>query len=364
MNTNTKRVGISVLVILAACFVGAFLLFLNKTNASYIWILDQGKLLDQTYLIKMCPNGTRIINLQFGQSGAIGIDPRGGSIWAPELNDRESVNIDQVVQVSADGTIVDRYQGYRTGVLAVDPNDGSVWIGLPNENQIEKLNSTGERLLQIAGFPSPASIVVDPRDSSVWVADYGPPGTVVHLASDGAELYRTDTPGFFSNARHQIAVDPRNGDIWYTGFHSGYVYKRSSAGDFLTMVSGFDRPVSVSIHPVDGSVWVADYSVESSGAVVRLESDGRVAQRIILDAPPNVVGINPFSGSVWVGIDGAVLELSDEGEILQTFQGFTGPHSIAFVASVGSLEARLRLVRTCYEDFASVFTKQPAPIAE
>jgi DNA-binding beta-propeller fold protein YncE len=349
MKTKRKCVAISILI-LAVCLIGIVLLFLIRTPASYIWVMDAGMLLNETHLVKMCPNGTRIIQVQFGQSGAIGVDPRSGSIWAPELNDMERANFDQVVNVDADGNIINRYQGYRTGVIAVDPNDGSVWVGLPNERQIMRLDSNGKRILQMAGFPAPASIAVDPRDSSVWIAD-STSKTVVHLTANGVELSRTKTTGFFSDAPHQIAVDPRNGDVWYTGFHTGNVYKLSSGGHLLAKIGSFDRPVSVSVNPSDGSVWVADYSVEKSGEVVKLDSDGRTILRVILDNPPHIVGVNPFDGTVWVGIDGAMLKLSDEGKTLKTVAGFTSPHSIAFVESADDLVARLRFARICYGHF-------------
>lgn len=348
MKTKRKRVAISILVILTACLVGIVLLFLMRISVSYIWVMDAGVFLNETHLVKMCPNGTKIVQVQFGQSGAIGVDPRYGSIWAPELNDIGRVNFDQIVNLDADGNIINRYQGYRTGVIAVDPNDGSVWIGLPNEHQVVKIDSNGNRTLQIAGFPAPASIAVDPRNSSAWIADYSPPSRMVHLTANGVELFRTKTTGFFSNAPHQIAVDPRNGDVWYTGFLAGNVYKLSSSGHLLAEISGFDRPVSVSINPSDGSAWVADFSTEKPGGVVKLDSDGRIARRVILDNPPHIVGVNPFDGTVWVGIDGAMLKLSDEGEIMETVAGFTGPHSIAFVESADDLITRLRFARNCY----------------
>jgi DNA-binding beta-propeller fold protein YncE len=311
--------------------------------------MDAGARLNQTHLIKMCPNGTKIVQVQFGQSGAIGVDPRYGSIWAPELNDMESVNYDQVVNIDADGNIINRYPGYRTGVLSVDPNDGSVWVGLPNEHQIVKLNSNGKRILQIAGFSAPASIAVDPHNSSVWIADRALSSAVVHLtAIEGVELSRTKTTGFFSNAPHQIAVDPRNGDVWYTGFHTGNVYKLSSAGHMLAEIGGFDRPVSVSINPSDGSVWVADYSVEKSGAVTKLDSDGQFVLSVILDSPPHIVAVNPFDGTVWAGIDDAMMKLSNKGKDLETVTGFTRPHSIAFVESADDLMTWLMFAGTCY----------------
>lgn len=332
--------------IIIGCIIGLALIFLLRAPESYTWVMDRGTLLDETHLVKMCSNGTEILNVQFGQSEAIGVDPRSGSIWAPELNDRDRVNIDQVVNIDADGTIIGRYPGFRTSKIAVDPNDGSVWVGLPNEAQVVKLNSNGEILLRVAGYSSPASIAVDPRDSSIWVAN-SHPNHLVHLDADGSELSRLDTPGFFSNAPHQVAVDPHNGNVWYTG-SIGNVYKISSSGQRLVAVEGFDRPVSVSVDPSDGGVWVADFSVESSGSLVRLDSDGNLIWSVILVNPPLIAAVNPFDGTVWAGVEGALFKLSAEGGILDMMAGFTSPQSIAFVRSAKDVSTKIDYFRTCH----------------
>lgn len=347
MKNKREFVLISSITIIVVCIIGVALYFLVRANASYIWVMDKGTSLNETYLVKMCSNGTKILKVQFGQSGAIGIDQRSGSVWAPELNDRGGINVDQVVKIDAYGNIIRRYRGYRTSVIAVDPNNGSVWVGLPNEGQVVKLNSNGEIVLRVEGFSFPASIAVDPRDSSIWVADGQPTPSLVHLAANGIELFSVKTVGFFSNAPHQIAVDPLNGDVWYTGFHMESVYKLSSTGRPLATIGVFDRPVSVSIHPSDGGVWVADYSLETSGSVVRLDSDAKTIRRVVLDNPPHIAAVNPVDGTLWVGTDGAMLKLSDDGEILKKITGFTIPKSIAFIRSEDDIMAKIVYFITC-----------------
>lgn len=349
---KTKREHITVLVFacLVLCILCTLLLYTTemldvRLPTSYIWVMDKGESLDETLLVKMCSNGTRLLQVQFGQSGAIGIDPHDGSIWAPELNDAERLNFDQIVKIDNNGNVIKRIQGYRTSTLAVDPKDGSIWIGLPNEDQIVKLDSKGEKILSVSGFSAPASLSVDPRNSSVWVADgSGYTRKLVHLTADGAVLFEIETSGFFSNAPHQIAIDPHDGTIWYTGFHSGKTSKLSADGQLLAEINGFDRPVSVTINPSDGSSWVADYSVDSSGAVVKINSAGKIILKLTFENPPRVVGVNPFDETVWVGIEGAMVIISDEGEILKIVTDFTLPKSIAFIESGGDLIEKLKCV--------------------
>ncbi len=345
MENNRKRVVILTLAILTVFFI-ILLFFIRKIPVAYIWVMDAGEKINETHLIKMCPNGTKIVEIQFGQSGAIGIDPQHNSIWAPELNDNKRVNFDQVVKINSDGNVIKRFQGYRTSVIGVDPNDGSVWVGLPNEHQLVKLDSNGNLILKVNGFPGSASIAVDPRDGSVWVADHSSK-SLTHLRTDGVELSRIETMHFFSDAPHQVAVDTLNGGIWYTGAF-GSVYKLSPYGQLLVGMSGFDRPISISISQSDGSVWVADYSVNKSGGVVKLNANGNQVLKIILDYPPRLIGINPVDETIWAGINGAMIKLSSDGEILEIVTGFTKPYSIAFVEVRDGIATKLKFISTCY----------------
>jgi len=338
----------TVLLVIPIVILGLLIiLLLMSTPGSYIWVIDEANVLNQTYLVKLCPNSTEKARLQFGQSGAVGVNPRDGTVWAPELNDADGVNYDQVVHVNTQGRVMQRVQGYRTSVLAVDPNDGSVWIALPNETQLLKLDPSGALILQVPDSDGPAAIAVDPRDSSIWVAHHDGDRTLTHLSSQGAVLFATPTSGFFSNTPQQITVDPRNGDVWYVGAHDGSIYKRSYSGELLVHVSGFDRPVSIAINPDNGDIWVADFSVERAGAVVKLSQEGTRIMTRVFDSPPHVVGFNPSDRSVWVGIDGALVKMSDGGETLTVITGFTIPRSIAFYSTADNLVTNLDYIWSC-----------------
>jgi hypothetical protein len=284
-----------------------------------------GTLVGGSHLIKMTPEGSELWRAQFGQSLAIGVDPRDGSVWAPELGDNQG-NSNQVVKLNANGSVVLRVSGLRTEIIGVDPIDGSVLVGLPNENQIVKVDADGVELLRLSGFDAPYSITVDPRDSNVWIADGAPARRVVKLDGNGHELFRRSTPGFFSNSPQQIAIDPRDGSAWHAGF--GDVFKLSAGGAVLEQVGGFDRPVSVAVDPRDGSVWVSDFSVTTSGAVVKLDEEGNELVRIALDSPPRIAFVNPEDGSVWAGIEGALVKLSSTGETLATLSVPGTPNAI------------------------------------
>lgn len=329
-----------------ASLILLLIIWLAWLPISYIWVVDRGEALDQTYLVKLCPNGAQVFRVQFGQSGAVGVDPRDGSAWAPELNDAAGVNFDQVVHVGADGRILQRVGGMRALVLAVDPRDGSPWVALPNEARIVKLDPAGAPRLSVPGSDGPASMAVDPRDGSLWVAHYRG-GVLTHLSSQGEALLTITTPGFFSDAPHQVAVDPRNGDVWHTGAGDGSLSKRSASGELLARAAGFDRPVSVALDPYDGSAWVTDFSLDEQGALVKIGANGERVVTLVLDSPPRLVGLNPADRSLWVGIDGALVKLSATGRIQKTLRGYTRPVSIAFHPNPPGFQARLDFLRSC-----------------
>ncbi len=325
-------------------FFCAAMLYILGAPASYVWVMDEGNFLNETYLVKMCPDGTRLLEVQFGQSGAIGIDPIANVVWAPEMQDIDRINYDQIVKIDSNGNILNRFQGHRTSLLAVDPNDGSVWTSNPeiepSKELIAKVDSNGKIILRVGGFSSVSAIALDPRDGSVWVAD-GFAHRLTHLNTDRERLFEATTEGFFSNTPHQIAVNPENGEVWYGGM-SGKITKLSADGQILAEIGGFDRPVAVAIDPFTHNVWVADFTLTELGAVLKLDSDGKLVFAVAMPSHPHIVGINPFDKTVWVGIEGEIIKFYDNGEISARLGDFNKPISIAFCKSNGDLMTKIK----------------------
>ena len=190
-------------------------------------------------------------------------------------------------------------------------------------------------------FPRTGSIAVDPRDGDIWVAEYHP-ARLVHVSYDGVVLFEIPTAIFYSNMPHQVAVDPRDGSLWFVGDRA--VYKLNELGQSLINVEGFLEPVAVAVDPRDSSVWVASYEKGMSGQVARLSPTGEILVRIPLEERAHAVGINPFDGTVWVGLDRAILRLSKAGEVLSKQYGFTAPMSIAFYRGGNGLSSRFECI--------------------
>jgi DNA-binding beta-propeller fold protein YncE len=344
LGKSKTRVAILGATIFIASLLLAIWLSYPAHPASYVWVMDLGQNLDQTRLIKMCTNGKHLWEMPFGQSGAIGYDPNENVIWAPELNDKDHIYYDQLVKINTEGNAIDRIQGYRSSVLAVDPNNGNIWTtrsaGSLGYSGIVKLAPNGKWLLGKVISPSWLiyTLGLNSHDGSIWI---GGNRKLVHLSQDGEILYETEGVHFFSNGPHQIAVDPRNGEVWYTaGLILDKIVKMSSDGKILFTIDADQRgPIAIAIHPLDGNVWVANYNQRGTGSIRKISQGGEILFDIQTPQHAYSVGINPYDGIIWVGIESGIILLDQNGNLIDVLTGFNQPISFAFGQSKNQLEA-------------------------
>jgi DNA-binding beta-propeller fold protein YncE len=359
MDRMKKQRGVLILSCLALSFLittvsCVSLVSLIGKPASYVWVMDAGDFKNETYLIKMCPTGKRLSQIQFGQSGEIDIDPRTNIVWASEMGDVDNIHFEQVVQVDHKGNIIDRFQGYPSPLMAVDPRDGSVWLTTwnPMEQQglLAKIASNGKLIRKVGGFSSPYAAELDPRDGSLWVADGGS-RTLIHISADGEKLFEMRIPGyFFSNAPDQLAIEPESGNLWFTTAGPGMLHKISPEGTVLFETGGFSSPVAVTINPINGNVWVADFDLFGSGGIVKFSPGGEALFTQALPAHAETAAINPFDGMLWVGVKGELIRYSDDGNVVGWEPGFRHPGSIAFAQSGDDLLTEVRCTLAFYAD--------------
>ena len=117
-----------------------------------------------------------------------------------------------------------------------------------------------------------------------------------------------------------------NGECWAADY---YNVIRISANGEATQVPGFSEPLSLSIDPTDGSVWVADT------AMVRVRKLSASGQDLLTldgtsDPPafvtnPRSVAVDPGDGSCWVATLYSVLKFSSDGKQLAKIEGFNEP---------------------------------------
>ena len=113
-----------------------------------------------------------------------------------------------------------------------------------------------------------------------------------------------------------------NGECWAADYYN--VIKISANGE-TTPIPGFSEPLSLSIDPTDGSVWIADT------AMVRVRKLSASGQDLLtLDATafatnPSSVAVDPADSSCWVGTLYSVLKFSSDGKQLAKIEGFNEP---------------------------------------
>jgi hypothetical protein len=130
------------------------------------------------------------------------------------------------------------------------------------------LASDGAEIWRGGGFSSPTSVCANSADGSCWVADFGN-AQVVHLAYDGAELWRG---GDFTEVEC-VSVNEADGSCWAadTGRHE--IVHLASDGREVWRGGGFRGPAPISANAGDGSCWVVD---AGNRQVARLLPDGPV----------------------------------------------------------------------------------------
>lgn len=174
-------------------------------------------------------------------------------------------------------------------------------------HQVVHLASDGNELWRGDSFLYPISVSVNAVDGSCWV---GCQDCVVHLAADGTELGRIY--GFDMYWAGGVAVNPTDGSCWVANAHGRDVVHLASDCSVLWWGEGFLVPFSVSVNPNDESCWVAD---TYNNRVVHLAEDGGELVSIPVYRPLDV-SVNVADGSCWVGGGGAVLHLASDGSEL------------------------------------------------
>ncbi len=117
-----------------------------------------------------------------------------------------------------------------------------------------------------------------------------------------------------------------NGECWAADYYN--VIKISANGETI-QVPGFSEPLSLSIDPTDGSVWVADTAMVR---VRKLSASGQ--DLLILDGTsnpqvfttnPRSVAVDPADSSCWIATLYSVFKFSSDGKQLAQIDGFNEP---------------------------------------
>jgi PKD repeat protein/DNA-binding beta-propeller fold protein YncE len=306
---------------------------------------------------------------------SVAVDPVDGSIWVGDRCGLEDSH--EVIHLAADGTEISRTPGFCCPrSLAVDPNDGSCWVADARRGCLVQISAEGDILFEGCP-PDPTAVAVDPNDSSVWLgftagseptaALAAPPEViegdlVVHFAMDPelgpTSLSVTSVPvlpsaltvdTFDSSCLATLGGDGGERDLRGSGAPAaldGGAFTipvlritDTPSGPTPTAVEylgGFWRPMSVSVSPLDRSIWVGD-----GFEVGHMAADGTVLSRTSGYCCASSVSVDVNDGSCWIiGEDtGDVVDLAVLPEAEFTASADTGvaPFEVSFTdLSTGS----------------------------
>jgi len=236
------------------------------------------------------------------------------------------------------------YQFADPQLVSLNPTDSSCWVADTANNQVVHLAQDGAELWRGGRFYCPASVSVNSADGTCWVADTGN-NQVVHLAQGGGELWRGG--GF--NQPNSVSVNSADGSCWVADTTNSQVVHLSVSGAQLWRSPGppipqFQSPMAVAVNPRDGSCWIsASNGVDGISQIIHVSAGGTELWRSEdLPTPefyaPYSVSVNPMDGSCWVADtdNNQVVHLSAAGAELARVSGFVSPWCVSANSADGS----------------------------
>ena len=177
------------------------------------------------------------------------------------------------------------------------------------------------------GFGATADVAVNPRNGDVWVVDEEGGRVVVYQADAGVAV---SVPSFQRPVA--VAVDPSNTTGWVCD--QGLVHHVRRTGQFEPIPIGpLDQPVDAAVDPFNGYVWICELGRNR----VHLYDD---AGQFLWTCPvsrPSRVAVDSLTHEGWVTSfeAGVVTRVSPAGVVLDTFSGFVAPLGVAVDSNRG-----------------------------
>jgi DNA-binding beta-propeller fold protein YncE len=264
-----------------------------------------------------------------GGATAVAIDSK-GNLWTFQRNPPGMPSVfkfgpDRKLILSLGDKELGSHQDKAHGV-AVDSED-NVWIADANGATVKKISPTGRVLLTLGTHGHPGDwneakgqrylwqplAMAFARDGSVYIAqghanespnDIGAAdptnrsgaARILHLTKDGkfiAQWYGNVTgQGKFMQA-HDVAVDPRNGDVWIGDREQYRLVVYNSDGRFIKTIQMRNLTCNVAFDPA-GNLWVG---TGTDGQLIQIDRNGKVL---------GAVGNGPGRGEGQVGETGYI----------------------------------------------------------
>ena len=237
------------------------------------------------------------------QASAVQVNPVNGIVWI-------AVSAANVVfrYDPAAGTFTQTAEIKAPSGISINPVDGTVWIaGLDG---VRKISADGKNILaQIIPPDGPAnldagrfSVAVNPKDGSCWIADGK--GPIGRYDANGTQI-ATAPP--MKEPKGGMSVDYQ-GNVWVADTQHHVLVRLSPNGDELVKITDIRNPVSPSVNPKDGSVWLAS----NNNMLVNFSPTGTKVKEFEVGMAIIAVTYSPADGEIWVA---DLLGQSFQGEV-------------------------------------------------
>ena len=206
----------------------------------------------------------------------------------------------------------------NASAVEVNPVNGVVWIAVPANSVVFRYDPTEGNFEQTPQIKAPTGISINPTDGTVWVA--GLDG-VHKISADGkdilAQVIPPDGPANLDSGRFNVAVNPKDGSCWITD-GKGPIARYDANGNLLANAPPMDEPKGGLSVDYQSNVWVAD---TQSSRIIRLSPNGEILVDITDIPNPVSPSVNPKDGSVWLaGNNSMLINLSPTGTKLKEFE--------------------------------------------
>ena len=201
--------------------------------------------------------------------------------------------------------------------VEVNPVNGVVWITVAASNDVFRYDPATGQFGQTPKIKVPTSISINPTDGTVWVA--GLDG-VRKISADGtkilAKVIPPDGPANNESGRFNVAVNPKDGSCWITD-GKGPIARYDANGNKVAEAPPMKEPKGGLSVDYQGNVWIADSQFDT---LVRLSPDGKELVKLQNIKFPVSPSVNPKDGSVWLAVNNSTLvNLSPTGEKIKEF---------------------------------------------
>lgn len=224
-------------------------------------------------------------------ASAVEVNPTNGIVWIAASAGDAVFRYDPAAGSFTQAPVIKKPSG-----ISINPADGTVWIaGLDG---VRKISADGKSVLaQVIPPDGPANIdvgrfnvAVNPKDSSCWITDGK--GPIGRYDANGNKV-ATGPP--MKEPKGGLSVDYQ-GNVWVADTRHNTLVRLSPTGDVLVKKEDIMGPVSPSVNPKDGSVWVA----ANGNMLINLSPTGTKVKEFEAGITIVAVSYSPADGEIWV----------------------------------------------------------------